>query len=70
LRGSVERVADNRCQHRHGTSIDIDERLRNYEVDYLSPLRQFFPSTDVSQDRTHPRYEIIGDMVPALVQLK
>ena len=70
LGGSMERVSDDCCQHRHGTSIDIDERLRNYEIDYLSPLRQSFLCADDFQYGTHPRYEIICDMVPALVQLE
>ena len=70
LRGSVEGVSDNGCKHRHGTSIDIDKRLRDYEIDYLSALRQSPLSVGDSHHGTHPRYELVCDMVPALVQLK
>jgi uncharacterized cupin superfamily protein len=32
-------IAHNGCQDRHGAAVDVDERLRDHEVDYLTSVR-------------------------------
>lgn len=68
LRVAVRGIANNGCEDRHGAAIDIDEGLRDHEVDYLST--KLDSRMRLWLTFTYPDYQIIRDVVPALVQIQ